>query len=108
MTDGCADISIVLSTTLTDDDISRLRFDETEYSEHKFVSCDEVLADVSYHPALRTAVADLKALVAWRSLQRAVHSECNGDAVYRAALELVHAADRSVLEAATRSNQPRS
>lgn len=56
---GTADISVVLCVELSEADVAQCVLDTQEYEESKWESPENVLADQSYHPALRRVCAEL-------------------------------------------------
>lgn len=66
---GTADISVVLTTVLTADEIGRIKIDPNEYSDKMWVSPKDVVQNPSFHPALRRAARDLIAIHVWKRIE---------------------------------------
>lgn len=57
---GTADISCVLCLVLTDEEITKIKPNRTEYEDHKWLNSSVILDDKScFHPALKRSVRDL-------------------------------------------------
>jgi len=69
---GTADLSIVLTMVLTDEEISKIKSDNKEYSESRWTEPEEILRDPKYHPALKQATRDLLAVQIWHQLKHSV------------------------------------
>lgn len=65
---GTADISVTITTELSDEEIASMKPTNDEYAEHKWVNPEEVVSG-DYHPALRQAVKDLIDRRRWKRLQ---------------------------------------
>ena len=68
---GTADISVTITTTLSDEEIAGMKPTNDEYAEHKWVDPEEVV-NGDYHPALRQAVKDLIDKRHWKRLHSRV------------------------------------
>lgn len=77
---GTADLSIVMTLRITEEEKKRLKFDNKEYERHEWLDPSEVIADCAKHVALRTSVNDLISLTKWNELVRGVGEDDSRDA----------------------------
>jgi hypothetical protein len=87
---GTADVSIVMSAALTDDELAAIRFDKHEYSAMRLVDVNAIVDEhnrqhstaaasaVEFHPALRQAVLDYRSS---RTLQQLLQDAARDDNV---------------------------
>lgn len=80
---GTADINVVLTAQLSDDEKARMKLDEKEYSSVRWVTHAELQAG-DYHPALKYSARNLAGHRALASLRDAI-SRGGGDAEIAAA-----------------------
>ena len=78
MAHGTADVSTVHLLTLTRAEETRVMLDPKEYSDARWFATRDVL-EGDFHPALKQAVRDLAARVAFLRLQEAVAGARDGD-----------------------------
>ena len=80
-THGTADISVVQTLQLSPSEIQVLKFDSKEYSAHSWFTCEEIVQNEDFHPALRCAVNDVVALREWNKLKVLMQGSSQEDAV---------------------------
>lgn len=83
MEHGTTDSQVVLSLRLTEAEVEKVVLDPKEYETSMWITPDELLAG-HFHPALKYAVASLRAAEKLRELQAAVAASPDNDAAIAA------------------------
>jgi len=78
---GTADISVVLTINLQQEEIASIVMDPQEYSDTMWIDpqiiVEQAHASITFHPALRQAVIDLLCMRKWFYLESILAMECN-------------------------------
>jgi ADP-ribose pyrophosphatase YjhB (NUDIX family) len=90
MDNGTCDISVVLTLVLLPGEADCIYMDEKEYSEFRWFSVSEVIADASFHPALRASARDIWQRQSWRKLVHEVRHGGSTESIAEAAKTLVN------------------
>ena len=69
---GTADVSVVCTLRLSEEEIANVKLDSNEYEKHEWFPPTDVVNDESKHPALRRAVKDLQLTIRLRELKDAM------------------------------------
>lgn len=79
MTNGTTDSQVVLSLRLTEAEVEKVVLDPKEYETSMWITPEELL-EGHYHPALKFAVASMRASAKLRELQGAIAAQPDNDA----------------------------
>lgn len=90
MDHGTADISVVHSITITDEEKSAMKIDRNEYDECEWCDPESIANEEMYHPALRRSVSDLLCLQKKQRLFTLVQNGVNDEEIARVCKEYVN------------------